>query len=88
MLMPIKVRAMVRSRQSNPGDMLPRLDVPVLVTHGDRDVLVLLAMGQMTVSQVKGAKLSVYEGVGHAPFWEDAPRFNRELAAFVRAANG
>ena len=88
MLMPIKVRAMVRNRTANPGDMLPRLDVPVLVTHGDRDVLVLLAMGEMTAANVKGAKLSVYEGVGHAPFFEDAPRFNRELADFVRAANG
>jgi non-heme chloroperoxidase len=34
-----------------------------------------------------GAKLSVYEGVGHAPFWEDTERFNTELAAFVRMAN-
>lgn len=87
MLMPIPVRAMARNRTANPGDMLPRLDVPVLVTHGDRDVLVLLAMGEMTASNVKGAKLSVYEGVGHAPFWEDAPRFNRELSDFARAAN-
>jgi non-heme chloroperoxidase len=34
-----------------------------------------------------GAKLSVYDGIGHSPFYEDAPRFNSELAAFVRAAN-
>jgi non-heme chloroperoxidase len=32
------------------------------------------------------ARLSIYEGIGHAPFYEDAPRFNSELAAFVRAA--
>jgi hypothetical protein len=25
-------------------------------------------------------------GIGHAPFWEDAARFNAELAAVVRAA--
>jgi hypothetical protein len=31
-------------------------------------------------------KLSVYEGIGHAPFYDDAPRFNRELTAFVREA--
>lgn len=35
---------------------------------------------------VPGAKLSVYTGIGHLPFWEDAPRFNRELAEFVNAA--
>jgi pimeloyl-ACP methyl ester carboxylesterase len=35
---------------------------------------------------IPGAKLSVYQGIGHAPFFEDAPRFNAELAAFVRSA--
>jgi pimeloyl-ACP methyl ester carboxylesterase len=35
---------------------------------------------------IPGAKLSVYEGVGHSPFYEDAARFNAELAAFVRTA--
>ena len=29
---------------------------------------------------------SLYDGIGHAPFWEDTTRFNAELAAFVRAA--
>jgi len=33
------------------------------------------------------AKLSLYDNIGHAPFWEDTARFNAELAAFVRAAN-
>ena len=36
---------------------------------------------------IPGARLSVYPGIGHAPFYEDAPRFNTELAAFVREAN-
>jgi non-heme chloroperoxidase len=27
--------------------------------------------------------VSLYPGVGHSPFWEDARRFNRELAAFA-----
>ena len=36
---------------------------------------------------IPGAKLSIYEGIGHAPFYEDAARFNAELAAFVREAN-
>ena len=35
---------------------------------------------------VPGAKLSVYQGIGHSPFFEDPTRFNSELAAFVRSA--
>jgi pimeloyl-ACP methyl ester carboxylesterase len=35
---------------------------------------------------IPGAKLSVYQGIGHSPFFEDPQRFNAELAAFVRSA--
>jgi pimeloyl-ACP methyl ester carboxylesterase len=49
--------------------------------------ILLVALGKFTASAVQGAKLSLYEGIGHAPFWEDAPRFNRELVEFVRLAN-
>jgi pimeloyl-ACP methyl ester carboxylesterase len=31
--------------------------------------------------------LSLYEGIGHAPFTEDTTRFNRELAEFAVAAH-
>ena len=40
-----------------------------------------------TASIIPSAKLSIYDGIGHSPFYEDAPRFNGELAAFVRMAN-
>jgi len=45
-----------------------------------------LGAGQYTASVIPSAKLSVYDGIGHSPFYEDAPRFNTELATFVRAA--
>jgi pimeloyl-ACP methyl ester carboxylesterase len=48
---------------------------------------VLPAAAKYTAATIPGAKLSLYEGIGHAPFWEDTARFNAELAAFVRAAN-
>jgi non-heme chloroperoxidase len=87
MVIPAAIRSHVRSRSLNPGDLLPKLDVPVLVTHGEKDALVLAAMAEFTAAQVRGAQLSLYPGIGHAPFWEDAPRFNRELAEFVRSVN-
>jgi pimeloyl-ACP methyl ester carboxylesterase len=86
MLVPAQVRAAVMDRSRNEGDMLPELRVPVLVTHGAMDRIILPAAGAYTASAVPGARLSVYEGVGHSPFFEDAPRFNRELAEFVRGA--
>ena len=32
---------------------------------------------------IPAAVASLYQGIGHAPFVEDRPRFNRELAAFT-----
>ncbi len=84
--MPPRIRTAIRGRPPNPGDLLTRMTLPVLVTHGTDDRLVLPGMGQFTAATVPSAKLSLYDGVGHAPFFEDALRFNRELAAFVEAA--
>jgi non-heme chloroperoxidase len=44
-------------------------------------------MGQHIADIAKHAPLSLYPNVGHAPFWEAAPRFNEELKGFVTACN-
>ena len=64
-------------------EALRAVKVPTLVTHGRMDVVVLPAAAEATLSQVPGAQASWYDDCGHAPFFEDAPRFNRELAAFA-----
>jgi len=87
MVVPAPVRAAIMARPSNPGDALAGIRCPVLVTHGAADRILLATLGKFTAATVPGAKLSLYDGVGHAPFWEDTPRFNQELAAFVRNAN-
>ena len=60
--------------------------VPTLVTHGRRDALILPPAAEMTAAAIKGATVSFYDDCGHAPFYEDAARFNRELAAFASSA--
>lgn len=85
MLVPAKVRAGLLDRTRNDGDILGSLRLGVLVTHGALDRLVLPAAGHYTAATVPGARLSLYGGIGHCPFFEDAPRFNRELFDFVSA---
>jgi non-heme chloroperoxidase len=87
MVVPARVRTAVLGRPPNPGDALALIRCSVLVTHGLADRVLLSGLGRFTAEAVKGAKLSLYEGVGHAPFWEDAARFNHELAEFVRLTN-
>src|SRR5262245_2862121 len=68
-------------------EVMSKLKLPVLVTHGAEDRNSKVGNAKYTASVIPGAKLSIYEGIGHAPFYEDAARFNTELTAFVGEAN-
>jgi non-heme chloroperoxidase len=87
MMVPPKVRAAMGGRQLNIDELMAVLKLPVLVTQGAQDRLFTLALAKHTASIIPGATLSIYEGAGHSPFFEDPARFNAELAEFVRAAN-
>lgn len=87
MLVPSCVRAAHLSRPPSDGAVLHTIDVPVLVTQGDQDLLVTKGLGELTAALVPGGRLSMYKGVGHTPFVEDTARFNRELADFVAAVS-
>ena len=66
--------------------ILASTSVPVLVTHGRDDVIVLPSMAEHTLAACPAATASWYDGVGHMPFWEASDRFDHELADLARAA--
>ncbi|MGZ6124371.1 MAG: alpha/beta fold hydrolase [Myxococcales bacterium] len=76
---------MMLGRPTEYDRVLEKVKVPVLVTQGRDDIVIRPAMSEHTLSMIKHAKASFYEGVGHSPFFEAAERFNADLAAFVRA---
>lgn len=89
MMLPQEVRRAIQGWSTSPdasAAALRAITVPTLITHGRLDRLILPAAAQMTADHVPGSRLSWYDNAGHAPFYEDAPRFNRELAAFAREA--
>lgn len=77
------VRAALTQRELDFGPLLEGITVPVLVTHGRADTVVLPAMGEYILNHCKTAEASWYDGVGHAPFLEEPPRFNTELKRFA-----
>jgi len=83
MVVPPEVRGALISREINGDDVLARLSVPVLVTHGRADKIVLPSMAEHTLNVCKTARPSWYEGVGHVPFAEDQARFDHELTEFL-----
>ena len=91
MVVPVEVRAAMRGGQNQVidfTDVFKKVKVPALVTHGAKDDLIKLDAAKYTASVIPGAKLSIYEGAGHAPFLEESARFNRELAELALKAAG
>ena len=70
-------------------DGLPKAKVPVLLIYGGKDNLVQpdpsIARARSFNDQIKS---KIYENSGHAPFLEEAARFNNDLAGFTASAHG
>ena len=83
-----QVRASLGAREIDDDDVLRALEVPLLVTQGRSDTVVLPAMAEHVLATCPTAEASWYDGVGHVPHLEEPGRFNRELAALVRRVRG
>jgi pimeloyl-ACP methyl ester carboxylesterase len=86
MTVPPRVRASLAAREIDCDDVLAALEVPLLVTHGRADSIVLPAMAEHILAVCPTAEASWYGDAAHVPHLEDPERFNRELAALTRRA--
>jgi pimeloyl-ACP methyl ester carboxylesterase len=83
-VVPAQIRANLAAREIDCDDVLRALEVPLLVTQGMADTVVLPAMAEHVLATCPTAEASWYEGVGHVPHLEEPERFNRELAGLTR----
>jgi pimeloyl-ACP methyl ester carboxylesterase len=83
---PPYVREALLSRSIDNDDLFPKLRKPVLITHGAEDSIVRHAVTDQYKAAIPNAQIQTIPNVGHAPFWEDAPTFNRLLREFSRSA--
>ena len=77
------VRQALFSRAFDNDDLLPTIRKPVLITHGADDAIVRRTVVEQHRSALHYAEVDIMNGAGHAPFWDDAPSFNRRLASFA-----
>jgi non-heme chloroperoxidase len=62
---------------------LPKIKVPILMLYGEKDALVMAHASLDRARALNSAVRSqIYADSGHAPFLEEAQRFNRDLAKF------
>jgi len=83
-----QVRASLAAREIDGDDVLADLRVPLLVTQGRSDTVVLPAMAEHILATCPAAETSWYDGVGHVPHLEEPGRFNAELATLTRRVLG
>ncbi|MDX2224830.1 MAG: alpha/beta hydrolase [Rhodospirillaceae bacterium] len=87
--MPPHIRRVISGRPFNNADLLPKLNIPVLLSVGTRVQLSADAPLEIVTGlaqRLPDGRLSVYADTGRSPFTEATARFEKELSDFVRAA--
>jgi len=62
---------------------LSKISVPTLILHGIHDKVCLFPLGQAQNQGIKNSKLIPFEFSGHALFYDEKDRFNKELDLFI-----
>jgi pimeloyl-ACP methyl ester carboxylesterase len=87
-LVPLVARRVMFGRDADHRQVYRDAGVPILVSHGRDDQIVIPRAAEMLKETVPSAELSWYDAVGHTPHWEGYERFNNELSAFATKVFG
>ena len=82
---PSYVREGLFSRAFDNDDLLRTIRTPVLITHGTADAVVTPDIVEQHKATLNNSQIHLMAGAGHAPFWDDAPAFNRRLREFAES---
>jgi pimeloyl-[acyl-carrier protein] methyl ester esterase len=63
--------------------LLPAIDLPVLLIHGDADPVCLSSASQFMAEQLPDALLEIMTGAGHAPFISSRAGFIASVSRFL-----
>lgn len=88
MVVPDHVRRAIAGWSTEPQlttSGLKRVSLPVLLSYGQDDEVVLPLAAELAAMHLHNATVSWYENCGHSPFAEHPQRFEDELLAFAIA---
>jgi pimeloyl-ACP methyl ester carboxylesterase len=88
---PPPLPAIMRQMQAVAGHdvsgRLAEIQAPTLVLHGTEDRMLDVGNGRLIAAAVPGARLEIFEGVGHLFFWEQPERSARLVRDFLFEAD-
>ena len=83
---PVGVRAIANAlADADLRELLPSIDVPTLLVHGDADQRAPLTVAEKLHARIPGSKLVVIPGSGHMVTLEAPERVNDEVRSFLTA---
>jgi non-heme chloroperoxidase len=75
----------ILTRDENYLPMYQALQVPIMLVHAKDDEIVRFAAAEQLQAIKSDAKYVLYDRGAHAPHWENAEHFNRQLVDFAGA---
>ena len=89
-LRPVRARAFSAQyeavRNHDVWDRLPSIAAPTLVLHGREDRVMPYGNGELLAQRIPGARLVLFDGLGHLFFHEDPERSARAILEFLDGA--
>lgn len=68
---------------SDYREVLPNISVPCLITYGEESCLYLAENSKYMNDKISNSTLDAFPGCGHALFFEDPDKFNKDLVEFL-----
>lgn len=65
-------------------ESLDRIQIPVLITAGDKDIFTPLSFSQIMWEKIPNSKLEIFEKGGHVHHFEEAARYNKLVTSFLQ----
>jgi pimeloyl-ACP methyl ester carboxylesterase len=70
-----------------PSGELKNIRKPTLIVWGDQDIFCNRESQDVLLKSIKGSRLLIYKGTGHAVHWEEPQRFSNDITDFIYSLN-
>ena len=72
------------SYDSNSESILPRIKIPILIIHGDKDTIFDIAYAKEMASKIKNSKIVIFHGANHIIPLNYSKKLSKEIENFVK----
>ena len=69
--------------EDHSSEELDKITAPTLIICGDKDTIISLSEQETLLKKIRGSRLLVYPGAGHALYWEEPAHIASDIKAFI-----